>query len=257
MPCLRCGKAPTIRAHLIPQAFAREVRGDLFDHAFFVGDHLLRTKNGVADGSILCGDCDSRLGHNEGYAHGVLKEIRKLTAPHHETSRIIGPLDTDRFLRFCAGILWKFSITSKSELRIKLGKYSDELRDVAYSRNQIPKYLDAVLIRMAAKCRENGSRDDVWFYRTPHPTRIDGLNLFSFSVAQFQVHVKIDRRPVPDGDFGSWIKGKEKIDLCIFPMHKMPDGRKFLRSELDNPELRKFLSGKRARAEEIRLRQPK
>ena len=62
--CLACGATSTIRAHLIPQAFAREIRDG--DQTFAMTKGMTAAfrpiQNGLFDDTILCRECDNRLG---------------------------------------------------------------------------------------------------------------------------------------------------------------------------------------------------
>ena len=78
MACIRCGNPKTIKAHLIPQVFCKEVRlGNSFATMVKDSGEFSLTQSGVFDKNILCEDCDGELGKNEKYAAEVFRLIRK------------------------------------------------------------------------------------------------------------------------------------------------------------------------------------
>jgi len=70
------------------------------------------------------------------------------------------------------GVLWKYSVASAENGRIEVGPYQNTVRDVAFSRINVPKLIDALLIRLKLH-RDDG---DVFAYRAPKPDRQEGMN---------------------------------------------------------------------------------
>ena len=70
MPCLNCGAEETIKAHLMPQAFVKEIRGEDTAHAITNSDlsAFQPSQNGRYDDAILCAPCDNKLGRDENFA---------------------------------------------------------------------------------------------------------------------------------------------------------------------------------------------
>jgi hypothetical protein len=78
--CLVCGGSPTIKAHLIPQAFTKEVRENDTDLAIVSPHGNSRVaKNGFFDPQLLCKTCDGQLGAHEKFAVEGLRRLRELT----------------------------------------------------------------------------------------------------------------------------------------------------------------------------------
>jgi hypothetical protein len=82
LPCLHCGKPKTIDAHLIPKAFAMEMKVDRCEQHLIVHKGELRPKvshTGVYDKDILCGDCDNILARYESYAFDLFPKYPHAT----------------------------------------------------------------------------------------------------------------------------------------------------------------------------------
>lgn len=78
--CLICGKGPTIKAHLLPEAFVREIfhaPKDDEQHLIYHPDTGKKVQSGTGrfDRNILCGDCDNVLGRYEDSAFTLIKRL--------------------------------------------------------------------------------------------------------------------------------------------------------------------------------------
>lgn len=247
MPCLNCGTERTIRAHLIPQAFVQEVRGDESDHAFVLGDgSFVPNKNGRFDPNILCQPCDGQLGQFENYAIKTLKRIR-VAAPK-AVNRMIGieGIDGDQLIRFAAGIAWKYTATQRHLGRIDIGPYAETVRQVAFSTAEIPACIDALLVKI-----HSGDADS-YIYRAALPYRYEGRNFVRFAVGGFVILLKIDRRSNPTGEPSeSWLRGRRSIVVRAMAMNTIDEGRTVLNERRDNPQLDSFLKRVGARTGKV------
>lgn len=205
MSCLRLRK--TIKAHLIPRAFALEVRlnaGEKHVRTNSTGDAYKSTNTGQYDNKILCGPCDGKLGQYEG---AVFKLLCKASEARPKVESILdcGPINGDTFVRFAAGIAWKYSVIKQSFGRLEIGPYSEVLKQVAFDNSSIPDSVDVTAIFL-----QDGS-SDVYFYRTPMPDRQLQVNVVRFSVGGFVFFLKVDKRPNPSViPSECWLKGKTK-----------------------------------------------
>ena len=214
MPCLICGTAKTIEAHLIPRAFVQEVISSLGEkHAITqVGKQRFHTSNtGVYDSNILCGECDGLLGRHEGYIYRCLKQVRDQVAPPGTILRAVGVVG-DTFVRFAAGICWKYAVTQPQYGRISIGPYVNVLAHAAFERAPLPATLDVTVVQIQVGDRE------AYFYRTPMPDRKAGLNVIRFSVGGFVFFLKTDKRPNPPFPSDEcWLKGKIGASFVVAP----------------------------------------
>lgn len=242
--CLRCGSAPTIKAHLVPKAFAMEVKAARGEQHLVQtpGQHRpTRTNTGLYDPDLLCAGCDGILGAHEGYAHSVLQDLRSLSG--RVWSLVPVPtIDGDRMVRFAAGLVWKFCSTRKEFGRIDVGPYSDVLREAAFADGPIPPCLDVTLIRLIEL------DGDVYFYRNPKPDRHDDRNLVRFCVGSFLVFLKIDKRPnagkIPPE---CWLRGRTSGAFLIAPAEPFEEGQ-LHREIASRPAVRSFFGQMRERA---------
>lgn len=214
MSCLVCGSKKTIKAHLIPKAFTKEVIlnvGEKHVVTHSSGDQYRTTDTGLFDQDILCGPCDGKIGRYEGNVFNFLRRARD-ARPRVNAFLECDPIDGDMFVRFAAGIAWKYSATKTSYGRIDVGPYANVLKKVAFKDKHIPNSID-----LAAFFLQDG-RSDVYFYRTPLLDRQGQVNLVRFSVGGFVFFLKVDKRPnpkmIPDH---CWLRQKSKGAFLVAP----------------------------------------
>lgn len=221
MPCLICRTDKTINAHLVPRAFALEVTSQKGEkHVVALNDdsrNFQSTNTGVYDGHILCGACDGVLGHYENYVFTSLKQFRAELVPSGTMLRV-GGLNGDMFVRFAAGICWKYSVTRLENGRISIGPYIAALADVAFTCNRIPESVDVMAIQLQFGDRQS------YFYRTPMPDRQGGVNVVRFSVGGFVFFLKIDKRPKTSlFSDECWLKGKTTGAFPVAPAEQFEE----------------------------------
>tara|TARA_R110000868_G_scaffold7112_3_gene38872 strand:+ start:5485 stop:6225 length:741 start_codon:yes stop_codon:yes gene_type:complete len=237
--CLNCGGGPTIRAHLIPQSFVREVKGRDTDHAFVQSDGQKYTssKNGLFDDYLLCAECDGRLGAHENYVLGLLSGLRGKTTALKTNHLFEAHVDGNRFLRFATGIAWKYASTARERGRIEVGPYANLLRDISLNRAVIPSSVDAFV------CRLHSGDGEVYIYRAPKLDKQLGVNFVRFSVGGFVIFLKLDKRPNPQAQPASnWVRGASSFSFPVLPMTAFEEGRFALTARRQNPKLDAFLN---------------
>lgn len=214
MSCKYCGSHTTIRAHLIPRAFAEEVKTDpgekhLLIHA---GDGTYQSSNtGTYDPDLLCAKCDGLLGQNEGYVFNLLKDARTAMAPARSLLRMV-PVAADRVIRFAAGLSWKYGVTQFDDVRVPIGPYTNLLKTVAFGQDLIPPTVDAMAMQIFT------GDDQTYFYRTPFPDRVAGVNVIRFSVGGFVFLLKLDKRPNPYSELERcWLRNRNEATFWVAP----------------------------------------
>jgi hypothetical protein len=222
MPCLHCGAEKTIEAHLIPQAFVREVKRDRGEQHLLIHqgrDRPIVSNTGVFDRDILCTDCDGVLGRYEGYAHALLKRLRTIRVPAG-TIVPVDPIDGDMMVRFAAGIAWKFAVTQPDRGQLSLGPYPAILARVALGGGPIPASIDVAMIRIIEL------DGDVYYYRAPLPDRQDDANVVRFCVGSFVFFLKIDKRrngrTLP---LECWLRGRTTGAFLTVPAELFEEGK--------------------------------
>ena len=239
MPCVNCGHANTIRAHLLPQVFCKEVQvGKAHATSVLKNGSFHPSQSGTFDPGILCANCDNKLGALENYASTVLADIRQDAVGKPDGTYVAPPILSDDILRFCAGILWKCSITNNSFGRINLGAYQERLRQVAFREANVPASLDAVMIRL----RLSSADDSVFAYRAPSPDRKFGVNLYRLVVGGVLFLIRLDQRSIEDCNLRLlWLRGVEQVKYLILPASHFEEFRIPQDLVATNPKLSLFL----------------
>ncbi|TDY02418.1 hypothetical protein [Thiohalophilus thiocyanatoxydans] len=197
MPCSKCGEKNTIRAHLIPQVFCKEVQtGKSHATAVKTDGSFHPTQSGTFDKNILCATCDGELGRLEEYAAIVFANIRKGSINRGFGIKECHGIDKDKILRFCAGILWKYSITSEEYGKIDLYSYQDEIKKIAFGEIEIPSWFDVALVRLLIHKQD----DEVFAYRAPLNLKKQNVRLYNFMLGGMVCLVKANKKKMNFGD---------------------------------------------------------
>lgn len=237
MPCANCGEIATVKAHLIPQAFAREVRGGDKQHALTDNNisSFQPSQNGRYDDSILCANCDNRLGKDEKYAFETLAAIRAESVDLVNRAFMADGVDGDRLLRFAAGIIWKYALTKPHYGRIEIGPFRQMLREVLFEDGPGSPAIDAFLLKL------HSGDDSVYFYRAPSLERYEGLNFSRFAVGGFIFLVKLDQRRPSSPPKAAWLRGNCSLLIPAIAFSGIEEGRKVLAARVRNERLDAFL----------------
>lgn len=197
MPCLVCGAAKTIKAHLIPRTFALEVQVGKAHAIVRESGEYEDTQSGIWDRDILCGACDNEIGKLEGGAKQSLDALRAAAVGKPLGVHRLAGVAGDDIIRFLAALLWKYASTKPALGRIKLGQYRAILEDISFRGAPIPSSVNAVGFRLL---REQ-SDDGVFAYRAPKLDRNGGVNMVRLMVGGVVFCVKLDQRTPSDAVF--------------------------------------------------------
>jgi len=220
MSCLICGTTRTIKSHLIPKAFAREVQVGKAHVLVKKPEDYDCTQSGIFERDILCKDCDNDLGKFENIAAQTFRKIRKSAKGAAVGKYILADSAGDDILRFAAGILWKYSVSSERNGRINLGLYRDILRDIAFSQSPIPASIDALLFRLKTHDQDDG----VFAYRTPKPDRQEGVNGYRLLVGGMFMFIKTDKQtPKSHAHTLGSIRGKVDLPYIVLPAQEFEE----------------------------------
>ncbi|MFO6429926.1 hypothetical protein ACLBKT_07505 [Erythrobacter sp. W302b] len=236
MPCKNCSADKTIKAHLIPQAFAREVRGEGKVMALTNGDlsSFQPSQNGRYDDGILCAECDNLLGKDEKYAFEILAKVRG--ALRDRTShQIIEGLEGDRLFRCATGIAWKFALTRDHYGRIDIGPYADALKNLLFDRSKAVAHVDAFMMRF------HDGTSEARFFRAPKTERYNSVNFIRLGVGGFVFLIKIDKRPLPEIPREVWLRGNKEVLVPLMPANFLEEGKLLQNVEGKNEKLALFL----------------
>jgi hypothetical protein len=146
-------------------------------------------------------------------------------------------IDGDRFLRFCAGLLWKFSVTKPEYGRISLGRYQPILRAIAFcDGSEIPPSIDAFIIRLRLYVGD----ESIFANRAPLNDRHE-VNFVRFVVGGCLVLVKLDKRPAPNFLARYMVRGRQRANALVLPAQEFEEYAGYLEAISTNEKLSRFL----------------
>lgn len=230
--CLVCGSAPTIRSHLLPEAFVREVHTDRKSGEQHMLHHAEKafkqaSKTGRFERGILCGPCDGILGRHEEIAFKLLRQLRQRrvgdkTAGRWKIRDRTVPFNVpedDAFVRFACGILWKFSSIERGyPAYLELGRFRPILEAICFGRSTIPISVDVFLERDLFQVVSFDNPVDVFYYRTPSMGPRGTLQVAQmawFNVGGFTTYVRLDRRPSDLAPRRCWMAGRKQAHFVV------------------------------------------
>ena len=206
--CRNCGETPTIRAHLIPQAFARDIREggpDLRVGSIDETGYGL-SKAGFFDDGILCARCDGKLGVLDDYAVTFCRTFERNREMINSDMFSIASVDTDKLVKFAASVGWRYSISTRPEAtKIQLGPFEKEFQQILFGDR--PVSIEPALIVWAN--RTTFDMKKLAFAPTMH--RQYGLRFCSMILRGLSFVLKIDHRPLPRNAKLLAINGKDVI----------------------------------------------
>ena len=210
--CLICGSTPTIKSHLIPRSMAIEVQVGKAHAVTTINEEVVQTQSGIYEQDILCGPCDNHLGKMENAALKAFRKIREVAANYVDGEYKLNNVKGDDIIRFIAGLLWKYSVASVRNGRINLGPYQTLVKDIAFSTNEVPLVIDALLIRLKTHSHD----ENVFSYRTPMPDRKEGVNGYRLVVGGMFIFVKLDKQSPKKGILKrASFKGKSFLPYAV------------------------------------------
>jgi hypothetical protein len=228
----------------MPKTFVRRVQVGK-SHAANVldaGDYKI-SQSGLIDTEIHCEDCDHHIGEFERYAASALDQLRRTAADAPIGYCRQDNFDSERFLRFCASLLWKYSIT-KEVKTLKLGPYQSLVREIAFNNAPIPERFDARIFRLilSPNNEQDPSSDHDFAYRSPSRDRQDGVNCYRFMAGGCVIFVRLDKQtPTSSEPVNCWIRCDTNINFMVAPAPTFEEFRKARQLIAKNPKLSKYL----------------
>ena len=204
--CRLCGNNnKLIKAHVIPEAFFREiVIGDEGAHLISgsPGELPKRSPIGVYDREILCDQCEVKFGRVDDYGVLVLlKRFHELFLPIINEKRIVGyqaeNINQDLLLRFLVSTLWRASVSTQPFYdSIDLGPLESLARQTILNPNTpVPIQFTAMLWSW------NPNNDSYIATKSlMNPFHINGqtINTYRFYFGEVAADIIADTQPIPD-----------------------------------------------------------
>ena len=195
---LNCTNRKLIKAHIIPAAFGRLIRGP--DANVKMTPERVGEANpqlGEYDPDILCETCDRFLGLDDEYAFDICKRFetdhQKLDQGIFELSGV----DCERFCKFVLSVLWRASISRRHNFTsIDLGPYEGRARDVLFGATPLSslRAFEVIIQRYRSE-----HMDTTKWYFQPVRQPFGELNAYGFGLAGFRIVAKFDNRRFPEG----------------------------------------------------------
>ena len=206
--CRVCGQAPTIRAHLIPRAFAHDIRdgGPDLKVGSIDGTGYMRSKAGFFDDGILCTCCDGKLGVLDNHAVRFCRAFEQNREMITSDKFSIAPVDTDKLIKFAVSVCWRYSISTRPEAaKIRLGPFEEEFKEILFGDRPVSS--EPALIIWANRTSFNMRK--LAFAPTMH--RQYGLRFCSMILGGLSFVLKIDHHPLPAKAKPLAVNGKTEI----------------------------------------------
>ncbi len=229
--CRICGLTPTIRSHLIPQAFVKALfhdgKGDE-THMLIHPDEGYKqpSTTGRYAQDILCAMCDGVLGFYENAALRLFKRLRS-TRVGHKTGAVshinagIYPFrvaDENELIRFACGILWKYASLSSTTLgHIDIGRHKEICAKICFDRAEILNDIDVFIERDLLSFAAFTDPADVYYYSTPSVGVRAGLPMAWFSVGGFIVWIKLDQHVSDYAPKRCWLRNRKQCYFFVSP----------------------------------------
>jgi hypothetical protein len=206
--CRNCGGSPTIRAHLIPKAFALDIRegGPDMKVGSINQPGFKFSKAGFFDDNILCAECDGRIGVFDDYAVTFCRAFEDNRQMIANDIFSIEPVDTDRLVRFAVSVCWRYSIsTLPNTNKINLGPFEENFQKIIFGNQPVES--EPSLVIWANRSRLNVQK--IAFAPTMH-RHLDRRHC-SMILAGLSFILKVDSRPLPSSIRQLCINGKDRI----------------------------------------------
>jgi len=203
--CRNCGEKKTIRAHIVPAWFGRELLRSGKSFVELRPKSAKSKQTGLFDKEILCGVCDKKLGVYDEYAATVFKRF-----PSHAIIRNgqfrLDNVDCDKLVSFVASVLWRASISKHEQCKdVNLDSWEDKLRKVIFNEAplaSIPQF-QVLMIRYTSHITDPAN-----IYSLPVRATGMDVNCYGMALKGFRILAKVDANPFSDDFTQIVINGK-------------------------------------------------
>lgn len=202
--CLYCGQERTlVKAHIIPEAFFRDIRGEASTLYFIMnepGTHPKRAPIGVYDKQILCGECEKSFQNVDDYAADLL--IRERDSAFERKSLTGGTIyvaeqfDYHRLKLFIVSVLWRASVSTQQYFsRVDLGRRLARAKEMIAAEDAGPAGEFAVVLSRWAVPEQFSISPTLM--ADPFEMRYDGIRAVRLYLSAFVADVSVEQRSLP------------------------------------------------------------
>lgn len=202
--CLYCGQERAlVKAHIIPEAFFRDVRGDastLYLVKNEPGTHPKRAPIGVYDRQILCGECEKTFQNVDDYAAALLIRERDTAFVRRSFDSgivyIADQFDYHSLKVYIISVLWRASVSTQQYFsRIDLGERLARAKEMIAARDAGPAGEFAVVLSRWAVPEKFPLPPNL--IADPFETRHDGIRSVHLYLSAFVADVSVEQRSLP------------------------------------------------------------
>jgi hypothetical protein len=193
---LPCQATDLCDAHIVPRAFARDVRRDQWIIAIGADERIRKPKaqDGVFDPGILCRDCDHFLGEFDQYGIEFCRDF-SARAKRMVNGWEVRNTDTKRLAKFILAVLWRASISSRPEFSVvRLGPYENRARDILFGVRRLSGPAFEVMLHRLESAGVNVEAQ----FTLPEPLQKHWpVNGYAFMLGGMYILAKVDQRLFP------------------------------------------------------------
>jgi hypothetical protein len=191
-----------VRAHIIPDAFNRDLKGDAATAPVMLSskDFPKRRPGGHYDDALVCEHCERRFSAWDDYGADLF--LHRLRADENPWCDESGAVHCFRFDNvqyellklFAISLLWRSSETSLPFFsRIALGPHAKKAREMILSGDPgTPEEFSVFAARWTAQPEHKLIAET---QLGPYTARLQGINEVKIFLAGSILHVKVDKRP--------------------------------------------------------------
>lgn len=194
MPCKVCGDPDTVRSHLMPRAFVRDM---LRDGPYVIEGSRLQTgsvyqQSGRSDDTILCNAHEAALGEADSYGIKFCRRhFRRATLRYEDMLWLVPNPRPDLLLKFACACIWRRAVSrSGPPADLDLGPYEVPLRSLLFESGC--QFDPTLLISRQNVMLEGQPMDDLLAEPFRNPNY--GRRGWQFMVAGFIFVLKLDNR---------------------------------------------------------------
>lgn len=202
--CIRCADTPTCEAHIIPQAFARDISKSN-NHVLQLGgtgSRKAKRPRGLADHNILCSYCDGIIGDVDKYAVEFVRDFQVPAKSKPYNIIEFNGLKTEKIRIFALSVIWKASISSLDYFnQIDLGIYESCASRLIFDEHNLDN-CTSLHIQINALTSAKGDMKSFMTY--PVRARNENGPYFIFVAGGFQFLVRFGNRPFVRGHEREW-----------------------------------------------------
>ena len=214
-----------IKAHIIPDGFFRPLRSEGLApemHSNSSGSYPKRMPVGIYDSSILCGDCDRRIGPWDDYAQELLlrrfSEASVIQLNQQKVGWRIEDYHYPRLKLFFLSLMWRASVSQQSFFkRISLGPFKNRLRAMIMGGDPGSSQDFAVILARLGDSEITAMLD-------PHRERFESVSFVRFYLTGFLAYIKVDQRPTPSLFADYCMRENAPLIVLSRNLHNSPDG---------------------------------